>query len=188
MAETKKAFPRRVKEGFFENYCQGEGIDIGVGRIGSSDGEDPLLPHIRRWDKDDGDATYMHGVSDQYYNFVYSSHLLEHLDDPWIGLNNQWRILKPEGYLIIFLPDRDLYEKKKTKPSRWNSDHRHFFLLDQSESPDTLSALNLVKESIFKKEYQLIYAKRCDEGHTITDPEIHSDGEYSIEIVLQKNR
>ena len=65
MSETEKAFSRRVKEGFFQKYCQGEGIDIGVGRIDSSYGEDPLLPGIRGWDKEDGDATYMHGIPNQ---------------------------------------------------------------------------------------------------------------------------
>ncbi len=31
--ETSKAHSRRVREGFFENYCKREGLDIGFGVI-----------------------------------------------------------------------------------------------------------------------------------------------------------
>jgi hypothetical protein len=36
------------------------------------------------------------------------------------------------------------------------------------------------------KVSEIIYANECNEGHTITDPLIHSDGEYSIEVVVKK--
>jgi hypothetical protein len=42
MAETRKAHGRRLKEGFYERFCQGRGIDIGVGRVDTFDGEDAL--------------------------------------------------------------------------------------------------------------------------------------------------
>ena len=36
------------------------------------------------------------------------------------------------------------------------------------------------------KDYKVIYSKICDEGFTIKDPKKHSNGEYSIEIIVQK--
>ncbi len=34
--------------------------------------------------------------------------------------------------------------------------------------------------------YDIKYIKACDYGHTIAAPNRHSDGEYQIEIVIQK--
>jgi len=92
--------------------------------------------------------------------------------------------LKPGGYLILFVPDRDLYEKKTTLPSRWNPDHRHFFLIDREDPPNTFGLLPLIHRAIANPV--LGYAKVCSQGNSIRDPEVHSDGEYSIEVVLQK--
>lgn len=175
--ETTKARGRRVKDGFFDKYCQGKGLDIGYGG-------DLLTPICRGWDWEHGDAQYPHGMEDEKFDFVYSSHTLEHTVNPDIALRNWWRVLKPGGYLILYIPHRDLYEKRKTLPSRWNSDHKHFFLMDRDEQPDTIGIIPLIQRSL--ANHEILYAKECREGHTITDPEIHSDGEYSIEVVIKK--
>jgi SAM-dependent methyltransferase len=104
--------------------------------------------------------------------------------DPAIALENWWRVLKKKGYLILYVPHRDLYEKKKTLPSHWNQDHKHFFLLDTDDPPNTIGIMPLIQRSLVN--FEIIYAKECQEGHTISNPEIHSDGEYSIETVIQK--
>ena len=175
--ETSKSFERRRKEGFFELYCQGEGLDIGYG-------SDPLLPTCSGWDSRNGDAQYLRGVEDESFDFVYSSHCLEHMDDVRVALQNWFRVVKRGGYLILAVPDRDLYEKKNTLPSRWNSDHKHMFLLGKKEMPDTLDIVEEIRESL--DGYDSRYVKRCDEGHTIDDPFVHSDGEYQIEAVVRK--
>jgi len=59
------------------------------------------------------------GVADETYDFVYSSHTIEHLPDPSEDIKNWFRVLKPDGYLIIYFPHRDLYEKKQL-PLRFN--------------------------------------------------------------------
>jgi SAM-dependent methyltransferase len=179
MMETEKAQKRRIQEGFFEKYCRGKGIDIGYGSY-------LLVENCRGWEIDDGDAQYMIGVPDEEYDFVYSSHTLEHLYDPLTALQNWWRILKPGGYLILFLPHRDLFEKKRMLPSLYNLDHKHFFLIDHDEAPDTRGILPLIHRAL--TGYRLLYAKECSEGHTITDPLQHSDGEFSIEVVLKKEK
>jgi SAM-dependent methyltransferase len=176
--ETSKARPRRVREGFFEKYCTGRGLDVGSG-------DDSLAPNCLEWDKEQGDAQYLHGVEDCSFDFVYSSHTLEHMIVPSIALKHWWRVLRTGGFLILYIPHRDLYEKKKSLPSRWNPDHKHFFLLDRDEPPDTTGILPLLQRAL--SNFRIIYAKECNEGHTITDPQVHSDGEYSIEVVIKKN-
>ena len=187
MAETRKAHARRLREGFYDAYCQGHGIDIGVGRVDTVDGEDALpVPGVQGWDKDDGDATFMEAVPDEAYDFVYTSHILEHIGNPTLALKNWWRILKPGGHLILYVPHRDLYEKRTSLPSQWNPDHKFFLLPERDELPFTLGLRPLIEGALAGNGAKTIYLKDCDEGHTITDPSQHSDGEYSIEMVVRK--
>ena len=175
--ETHKAHARRVREGFFEKYCQGKGLDIGYGG-------DPILPGVRGWDFEHGDAQLLKGIDDNEFDFVYSSHLLEHLPDTELSLCNWWRVLKPGGYLLLLLPHRDLYEKKKTLPSRFNSDHEHFFLPDKDDPPDTIGIAPLIRRLF--DDGEIIYCNTCDEGYKNPGDEVQSEGEFSIEIVIRK--
>jgi SAM-dependent methyltransferase len=166
MAETLAAFERRYREKFFEKYCQGHGIDIGCG-------DDPITSFADKWDlriDPAHDALTMDGVPNGHYDFVYSSHCLEHISNPMKALSNWWRILKPGGYLILLLPHRDLYEKKKELPSDYNSDHKWFFLPSRGEEPITLSLINLLNLACVL--YDLIYLKLCES--------------YSFECVIRK--
>jgi SAM-dependent methyltransferase len=175
--ETAKARDRRVREGFFDRYCRGRGLDIGYGG-------DLLCANCIGWDLEHGDAQFLARVENASFDFVYSSHTLEHVADEAIALRNWYRVVKPGGYLILFVPDRELYEKKITLPSRWNPEHKRFFLIDRDEAPDIVGVLPLISRSI--PEAIVISATRCDAGHTIEDPWIHSDGEYSIEVIVRK--
>lgn len=177
LGETAKAHARRVREGFFEKYCIGRGLDIGYGG-------DLLCRNCIGWDLEHGDAQCLDGIADESMDFVYSSHALEHVTDAREALRNWYRVVKRRGYLILFLPDRDLYEKKPALPSRWNPDHKRFFLLDRDEPPDTLGILPMIDRII--PAARVVSARRCTEGHTISDPNIHSDGEYSLEVIVRK--
>lgn len=175
--ETTKSFARRMRENFFDKYCNGEGLDVGYGG-------DIIKPDCSGWDLRNGDAQYLAGIADESFDYVYSSHCLEHMYDVRVALKNWFRVVRKGGYLLLAIPHRDLYEKKKQFPSRWNSDHKHMFLIGRAEPPDTLDIVEEIRESL--KNYDIKYVKTCDEGHTITDPLKHSDGEYQIEIVIQK--
>jgi SAM-dependent methyltransferase len=175
--ESTKARGRREREGFFASFCQGAGLDIGYGG-------DLLVPNCKGWDMEHGNAQTLVGLKDAAFDFVYSSHTLEHMVDPVAALRNWWRVLKPGGHLLLYIPHRDLYEKKESLPSRWNDDHKHFFLLDRESPPDTRDIRKLIGEAL--SGFEIVYAKECSDGHTITDPDIHSDGEYSIEVVVKK--
>lgn len=119
--ETKKAFDRRAELGWFDKYLVGSGIDIGCGPDVLASPHDNFT--CRGWDWESGDAQYMKGVDDNVYDFVYSSHCLEHMVDPSVALQNWWRILKPGRHLVIVVPDEDLYEQG-VWPSRGNGDHK----------------------------------------------------------------
>lgn len=188
MAETKKAYDRRVKEGFFDKYVKGKVIDIGVGRIDTHDGADPLTPDCDTWDKDNGDATYMKGVEDETYDTVYTSHLLEHLNNPVEAIKNWFRILKKGGHLIICVPHRDLYERKKTLPSKWNLDHKFFILPFECEPPNTFSLSGLIGYGLKGEEYIVEYIKECNTctPDNLQDLKQHGNGEYQIEAVIRK--
>ena len=75
----------------------------------------------------------MRGVPDASYDFVHSSHTLEHMRDAAEALCNWWRILAPGGYLIVVVPDWELYEQG-VWPSQWNSDHKQRFSLSSSDA------------------------------------------------------
>ncbi len=175
--ETTKAHARRQSEGFFDKYCQGRGLDIGFGG-------DPITATSEGWDFEDGDAQYLKGLENEAYDYVYASHTIEHMVDADVALKNWWRVTKPGGYLLLYLPHRELYEKKKTLPSRFNSDHKHFFLPDRDEAPDTIGVVPLIHRAL--PDAEIVYVKECSAGRTITDPNIMSDGEFSIEAVIHK--
>lgn len=186
--ETRKAHARRVKEGFFDRYLLGSGIDIGVGRVEhAGDGEDKVTPECRGWDKDDGDATFMAGVQNATYDWVHASHVLEHISNPWKALRNWFRILKPGGCLALLLPHRDLYEQRKELPSLWNQDHKHFYMPFFHELPDTLGLAQLAAEALQGRDYRVLYVKECSDGYDWSlRGKGHAVGEYSIEAVVLK--
>jgi ubiquinone/menaquinone biosynthesis C-methylase UbiE len=181
MAETAKAFARRTRENWFNRYAPDwlAGIDIGCQR-------DFLNETFRRWDMiyGDEDATFMHGVSDGKFRTVYASHVLEHLPDPVAALQNWFRILKPGGHLIVCVPHRDLYEKKTTLPSKWNGDHKTFWLPEVGEPPVTLGLRETIAQAV--PTGKIVYVRVLDEGFESHGPENHSGGEYSIEAVVEK--
>jgi len=176
-SETSKARERRLREGFFDNFCGGRGLDIGYGG-------DPVVADCQGWDIEHGDAQLLIGAEDEAYDFVYSSHTLEHMVDLDVALTNWWRVVRPGGHLILYIPHRDLYEKKQALPSNWNADHKHFFLLDRDDPPSTIGIVPLLQRVL--PEASIVYARECSDGHTIRTPHIHSDGEYSIEVVARK--
>lgn len=180
MAETHKARPRRKAEGFFDKYIRHPGIDLGCGH-------DPVDLDFVRWDAffyHSGDATHVAGVPDAYYRTVYSSHLLEHLDDPVLALANWYRILAPGGHLIVDVPHRDLYERVFSLPSRWNAEHKAFYLPETAQPPDTRSLKHTVLEAIPGADIREL--RVLDAGWEYRPVEQHAVGEYSIEIVVRK--
>lgn len=113
-------------------YAQGRGLDIGCGQrkawhrmIGIDNLTDyggnrpPSVDVIS-----DGNKLPM--FSDKSMDFVFSSHFLEHVVDTKACLQEWWRVLKPGGNLILYLPHKNFYPNIGQEGS--NRDHKHDFL------------------------------------------------------------
>lgn len=122
--ETSKCYHMRIKNKVFERFLHGNGIDIGCGtdilKLPPGTGK------VRSWDKHDGDAMLMQGITDNTFDFVYSSHCLEHLDKPEQAMKKWIAICKPGGYIYVVVPDWELYEKR-IFPSMFGVGHQWTF-------------------------------------------------------------
>lgn len=184
MAETSKAYPRRLADGFFENIIIGKVIDIGCGRIDAIDGCDPVTPDCVMHDKDICDAHTMDVYEDESYDCVHASHVLEHLEDPAKALFNWYRICKSGGHLVITVPDRDSYERQMHLPSRWNEDHKTMWIFAGRGNSWTHCLLDFVHKVLphgFIVNYQ--QHNTCNNMDELTE---HGNGEYELEIVIKK--
>jgi SAM-dependent methyltransferase len=54
-----------------------------------------------------GEGRDLPGIPDQSYDFVLSSHVLEHIANPLLAVQNWKRVLKPGGSLILVVPNRN---------------------------------------------------------------------------------
>jgi ubiquinone/menaquinone biosynthesis C-methylase UbiE len=122
---------------------------------------------------------------DNEFDYVYASHVLEHLTDPVTAVKNWLRICKPGGVVIISVPHRDLYERKRTLPSRWNEDHKYFYLPFASDPPHTFSVWSVLFFAGVERE--MIESFEVIDTATNADrPEEHNNGEFSIEVIIRK--
>jgi len=120
------------------SYFKGKGIDIGCGT-------DPVFEDVYKFDIDQGDANKISDYVKKQFDFVYSSHCLEHMDDPNFTISEWWKLVKPGGFLIVIVPDEDLYEQG-IFPSISNPDHKATFTISKrkSWSPKSYNVLDLV--------------------------------------------
>jgi SAM-dependent methyltransferase len=131
MDEARKTNALRG-DAFIRKYLSGRVIDIGAGK-------DLVCGNAERFDVDDGDANVISRFRPlNHYDAVHSSHCLEHMHDPAAALREWWSLLKPGGYLVVVVPDEDLYEQG-VWPSIFNRDHKTTFRLDKPESWSAVS-------------------------------------------------
>jgi SAM-dependent methyltransferase len=117
----------------------GKGIDIGCGA-------DPVCPDVMRFDISDGDANEITRYINDQFDYVFSSHCLEHMHDPRKTILRWWKLVRPGGYLFFIVPDEDLYEQG-IFPSRFNPDHKATFTISKSSSwsPASINVIDLVR-------------------------------------------
>jgi SAM-dependent methyltransferase len=105
---------------FSQRYLMGSVLDIGAG-------EDLICPWAVRFDKEDGDANDMSQYFEsETFDTVHSSHTLEHMINPVRALNSWWELVRPGGWLVLVVPDEELYEQN-IWPSLFNPDHKSSF-------------------------------------------------------------
>lgn len=130
---------RRIWGELERSILKGDGIDIGAGK-------DPVFPNVRRFDIEHGDAANITKHVREDFDFVFSSHCLEHLPDPASALQEWWKLVRPDGHLFFIVPDEDLYEQG-VFPSTRNADHKATFTISKrtSWSPVSHNVLDLVR-------------------------------------------
>jgi SAM-dependent methyltransferase len=182
MNETTKARDRHLAEGFYDRFLRGKGLDIGCG-------SDKVVPTAVGYDIENGDAQYLADLDNESFDYVYSSHCLEHMRDPLEALLNWWRVLKPGGHLIVAVPDEDLYEQGIV-PSIFNPDHKVTFTISKEKSWSPVSR-NLVDLIRHLPRHKVISLRIIDEGYDYEKLGSDEDqtlglAEAMIEAIVQK--
>ena len=192
MKETSKSILRRLSDTrFATKYFVGQGIDIGSGSDSISIYNElyPLMGDVLDWDIPQGDAQLLSDIQDHRFNFVHSSHCLEHMIDPFVAIKNWFRVLRPGGHLILLIPDEDLYEMG-TFPSPRNPDHKFTFTIykKSSWSNKSINVFNLIRS--LGQEVQPIKIELLDSTYRYRLPAMDQTlspiGECCLEIILRR--
>jgi predicted SAM-dependent methyltransferase len=105
-------------------YCQGQGLDLGCGACkikADVIGIDLHHPEadMRR------DARLLDYYANESFDYIYSSHLLEEIQDTEPTLREWLRVVKEGGYIVLYQADKDLYHPLGHPAC--NSSHKHHF-------------------------------------------------------------
>jgi len=192
MQELSKSIQRRLHDSnFVTRYFTGEGIDIGAGPDPLNLYAElfPLITGVRIWDVIDGDAEFMNGCDDAQYDFVHSSHCLEHSRTPEVALKNWLRILKPGGHLVVLIPEEDMYEQG-VFPSTFNGDHKWTFTVFKTSSWSNRSRNLLDLIATLGEDADVIKIEQLTGSYRFslerTDQTLTPIGEAAIEFIIRK--
>ena len=179
--ETSKTYQEKLESGFWKKYLSGPSV-LEIGYKGYWGGTVPVVPQAIGIDI--GYPGY-DGVTlpfaDGSVDAIYSSHCFEHIADYKGALQDWYRLLKVGGHMVIVVPHHFLFERRRRLPSRFNYDHKRFYL------PDTLLAE--LKESLPENGYRVRHLRENDEGFDYSVlPPASGGGLYEIEVVVEKIR
>jgi|TARA_B100000315_G_C14369224_1_gene492161 SAM-dependent methyltransferase len=185
MAQETRKSNRIRSDQYFQDYCQGDVIDIGAG-------DNKITDDAVVFDVNEGNAqNILDYVETESFDCVYSSHCLEHMQDARATINQWWKILRPGGYMIIVVPDEDLYEQQ-CWPSMFNSDHKHTFTISKPNSWSMVS-INLKDLLCGLDGAELINIEIQSDGydHNLREknisPRMHSLWNYKKSTGLKKH-
>lgn len=107
------------------------------------------------------------------FDYVFSSHFLEHVEKPELVLREWWRVIKEGGYLILYLPHRDLYPRIGQPGA--NPDHKHDYAPeDIVRMMRKVGGWTLLENEVRGEddEYSFfqVYRKRGDQNHVDAAP------------------
>lgn len=190
MYEASKAMRRRIAKGEIK-YFKGEGLDIGCGPDIISKHTVEGMGYVRGWDMEDGDAQYLASVKDGTFDFVHSSHCLEHMVDPIVSLRNWIRVVKSGGYIVVTVPDEEMYEHNHW-PSRYNTDHKWSWRIynGTKKLPKSINVFDLLRN--FWKDTEIISIVRLEDGYnwslgsSVDQTGPATGPECAIEFILRK--
>ena len=186
-SEHTPSWDRRDANGMTAWLHGATGIDVGAGD-GTAKWSKRYGANVRQWDlrQGDGDGTLLDGVPDGSQDFIFSSHLLEHLVHPELALRNWVRVVKPGGHLLIVVPHRDLYEKKERLPSQFNQNHLRFYLPDRDAPPDTVGYLPWLRSQQEALGFEVLALQTGDWGYRRTPATAPPTMQFDIDGLLRK--
>jgi ADP-heptose:LPS heptosyltransferase/predicted SAM-dependent methyltransferase len=127
--ETSRGNEAQKIAPFIVPYTRGRGLDIGCGPyspfhhfLGIDEATDDGKP-VAKLRQDGRDLS---SFASGKWDFVFSSHFLEHVHDFEAVLAEWWRVIRPGGHLVLYLPHRNFYPNVGSYGS--NPDHKHDFL------------------------------------------------------------
>lgn len=177
--EAGKTYKLKVASGFIRKYLSGS-IVLDVGFRGHVAGSVPITPDAVGVDLDfPGYDGMKLPFADESVDAIFTSHVLEHVENYKNTIQNWYRVLKIGGYIVCIVPHQYLYEKRPHLPSRWNIDHKRFY------TPGSL--LLEFEESLQPNSYRVRHL--CDNDLWFDynrGPDEHSYGCYEIELVIEK--
>lgn len=156
-------------------YTRGRGVDLGSGHsktfphfISVDNGNHAQFGWNIKPDIFVSTCEKLDVFASQSMDFVFSSHLLEHIEEHEKALKEWWRIIKVGGYLCLYLPHKEFYPNVGEIGA--NPDHKHDFLPDDIIQVMTkLKGWDLVRneERNEDEEYSFfqVYKKLSGEKH-----------------------
>lgn len=176
--EARKTFKEKVESGFFDKYMSGVGLDIGG--TGYIDNVLPILPGATIVDLDypnyDGQTLPFDTNSQDY---IYTSHCLEHITDYKNAIKEWHRVTKENGFIVISVPHKYLYEKQEFLPSRYNADHKRMYTAS--------SLLKEIEDSLTPNTFRIRFLNEDDTNHDYIQPyDQHSVWCYEVLVVIEK--
>lgn len=109
-------------------YCTGQGIDLGCGNVKIK--FDTIGIDLQHPNADMAlDARDLSCYPADFFDYVYSSHLLEELENTELALKEWLRVLKPNGHLVLYQADKNTYYP--IGDQRCNQSHKHHFTWEE---------------------------------------------------------
>lgn len=122
----------------YENAMSMDNVIFSNNTIWSKHTEDYHYYHNKKGKVIINDAVNISLVKNDSYDFLFSSHSLEHIANPLKAVHEWIRIIKPNGYIIIIVPEKSVCFDHKRSYSKFST------LLSQYEKnvgEDDLSTL-----------------------------------------------
>lgn len=117
-------------------WCRGRGVDVGGGPS--------PLPGARAINDNDFENAYRITESTGSLDYVFSSHCLEHLEEPRRALKEWIRVLKQGGTLYLYFPHPDYMPWRVASMPKW---HKHnLYLLDVLAMLEAVDVIEIVQK------------------------------------------
>jgi len=165
-------------------YCRGQGLDLGCGfskiRI------DAIGIDINNSAADmNCDAQLLEQYPKNCFNYIFSSHLLEEIDNTEATLREWLRVIKPNGNIVLYQADKNLYYPIG-HPLCNNKHKHHFSWEDLWEIFKRIGGVKLVHHGLHTENkewsFELVVKK------TVDDKEMPMTGEGISILIPTYNR